>query len=597
MIGRNLLLLVCLLALLPSSVHSANPEEVVAEMPNRQRQVLEEAALNESLPPFHRGAAACFLGEPLDDDQWIVTPGQSGYPLCDTLLRLRLLLTPKANQHLSEAHREQLRDQIGSAAQSIAPEDIAPASPESHSLLANTIQLLHEIADESVAADRAPSGDALVQYSTETVERLSNWLGLRARFDLRGPGADDHLNTICGLLALADLSPNARLADQARALLDRILADAAIRSIGGSRLSLQKVSAAWHLSAFFPVYFGIHPPMEEAYPPDVRSIHMAASGYQPPKVVVRLGCEWNDRGSYEVNRQFRLAGDERPPDAGQPHYSYITSSYALSSLPLRNQTVPRHMRPWELRLHDGRASYHRVFALAGNQLFSGEQQTANDDRYMWNATVMQHENVLCARFHRSDRRPNHFPEDWPPLRRYVQQPTRIWFPDSLQPVMQEGGWWFTEFENVYIALRPLKGSAYWWRSVSTDVPEAHEASLLTLQDLQSGFLLEVETATRFITFERFRQQVRQAPLVVERNSVTFVSRAGDVILFPLEGGDFLVNGRPVGYDQQSPAPLHDSRFLFSEWGSGRFRAFWEPDQLEVNFTQEGEVIRQETLQD
>jgi len=72
-------------------------------------------------------------------------------------------------------------------------------------------------------------------------------------------------------------------------------------------------------------------------------------------------------------------------------------------------------------------------------------------------------------------------------------------------------------------------------------------------------------------------------LEIDSDSITYVSRRGDVFLFPLNGGDFLVNGRVVDPPQDPAFQLYASPFIQSQYGSGLFKAEWRGSSLTLDF--------------
>ena len=129
--------------------------------------------------------------------------------------------------------------------------------------------------------------------------------------------------------------------------------------------------------------------------------------------------------------------------------------------------------------------------------------------------------------------------------------------------------------DTYLAFRPTQGRSYWWRNAEFGQSTAGGAAILTFQDLSTAFLLEIEKANHFSSFEQFKKQVADSPLEIDNDAVTFVSRRGDVFLFPFDGGKFLVNGYEIDPKTDPKYDLYSSPYAQSKIGSSRFQANWQ----------------------
>ncbi len=445
--------------------------------------------------------------------------------------------------------------------------------PESRRLLRKTLVFLwaQYAASHDVVFSLNNDQNAKTAYEAY-LGQLRAWLADRLQYGLEDRGSVYRNRALSCLLLLHDAAESEPLRRQAQACLDSIAADWAQESLGGvwggARLrSLESISSLPGDKAGY-IWFGAEP-LDRTEAVDPATLHFGASQYRPPAAVIRIGAEREERASYEVKTQFFFTDGENKQEGRK--YSYVDPEFILGSFTLRNETVPWQSRPWELTLWNGESAETRLFAFAGRQFFSGARPPYDAGYDQWNASVHQYKNVLFSMFHRSDQQlPG---EDKLAVRR-LQQPVRIWIDRSLQPVEFKEGWWFSRLGGVYLAFRPIVGNSYWWRDIETD--SGVGASVLALQDLDSPFLIEIEQAERFLSYERFQQQVIEAPFIVEHNSVTFVSRKGDVFLFPLDGGEFLVNGYEVDPWSDNDYQLYGGRFVSAPAGPHAFRAEWKP---------------------
>jgi len=295
--------------------------------------------------------------------------------------------------------------------------------------------------------------------------------------------------------------------------------------------------------------------------------------------------EHGQRGTYESASCFSANTNKNIGERAKKlqKYSYVTPSYILSSFQLRSQMTPWHSRPWDLLVLDENNFGHHLFSFTGNELISGAKHIEQDEYFLWNSTCFQYKNVLFNRYHRCDRIRSNITDTEEFLdAAYVQWPTRIWIPNTFAPVIQNESWCFSQVGTIYLAFRPMQGRSYWWRTTELDPRTGSGSSILTFQNLYTSFLLEIESSSNFTSFDQFMNQVINSPLEIDNDSVTFVSRRGDVFLFPLDEDDILVNGNLVDAHADSANKLFNSPFIKSEYGSGVLDAKWKGYSLHLD---------------
>ncbi|MBI1390155.1 MAG: hypothetical protein GC154_17070 [bacterium] len=587
----GIVLLAGVLALMVSA-HAASAAELLTDLrkiiegfPQRQHDALTTAAGSTTSAAPIEGAALLFAGEQTAAANQLienVTVDECGLMEISVLLRLALASGNLAS--LTDSARDNAIRVISGFLTKHAGDPPLPLAPESGELLQLTTLYLWT----QYARQNDPSlveSDTKFPSLSDQETALMQWLGQRVEFGFEERGSAYAPHLASALLLLRDAASSDAIRMQAEACLDLLVADLAPVYFGGlpagPRLrSLEAIAPSQDDWIPF-LWFG----EQNEDPPqsvDASTIHLAVSSYRPPAALIRIAIEREDRGSYEVKHRYFL-----PETGGESlhegrSYAFVDPNFVLGSFVLHNQAVPWQSRPWDLMIWDGRGSNNRVFSFAGRQLFSGARPPYTDEFFGWNASVYQYRNVLYCRYLRSDRkRPGDPLSDLLWDRRYVQQPARVWISETLNPVEEDGGWWFCRLGRVYVAFRPVQGRGFWWRSVETEARDS-SASILTLQDLDSGLLIEVEQADRFMSFDRFKQQVIAAPLIVERDSITFVSRRGDVFLFPLKEGEFLVNGRPVDPWRDPDYSLYSSKFIKGGVGEEPIEAEWPPFSLRID---------------
>ncbi|MDP8243809.1 MAG: hypothetical protein P9L94_06990 [Candidatus Hinthialibacter antarcticus] len=552
-------------------------QKLLDEFPDRQAQCLREVAESNNAPLFLRGAAKLFLGEPTEDSLASLT-AVSGDQLSmmDATVMLRILLVEDYAESVPDNVRAILEANLIEFFQKredVLLNELDVREPESRFVLRHTLRLLwaQYAKSREVVFSLAGEQDAAAAYQA-SLGQMREWLAQRLQYGLVDRGSAYRNRTLSCLLLLYDATEVDELRRQVEVCLDGAAADWAQESLdgvwGGARLrSLESISPLPGDRAGF-IWFGSKQ-RDLSGVADPAALHLSASQYRPPAAVIRIGAEREERAAYEVKTRY-FESPQGDHQEGRK-YAYVDPDFILGSFVLRDEAVPWQSRPWELTLWDGDSAENRIFAFAGRQFFSGARPPYDAGYDQWNASVYQYKNVLFSTFHRSD---YHQPGKQKLDRRYQKQPVRIWIDRSLQPVEFKDGWWFARLGGVYLAFRPIQGLSYWWRDIETESGEG--ASILALQDLDSPFLLEVEQAERFLSYERFQQQVVDAPYIVEHNSVTFVSRKGDVFLFPLDGGEFLVNGYEVDPWDDNDYQLYGGRFVTAEPGPHSFKAEWKP---------------------
>ncbi len=472
-------------------------------------------------------------------------------------------------------------------------------SPESSVILdLSTLMLWAKYVEDATLGYKWPDKKSNQIQQTRFNQEIYQWLDQKSRYGFNDCSSSELLDCIGALLNIHDWCDDPILETKSAAVIDLVLSDIVQESLAGQWGGVRGrvANSNMHQDNYYINYILFGLPVPDNLQPsfDAVSLNLSLSKYRPPGVLVKLMREYDDRGTYEsanflyANNRNKIAEDAN----GLKKYSYVTPSYILSSFQLRSQTTPWHSRPWDLLVLDENNFGHHLFAFTGNELISGGKQAAQDEYYLWNSTCFQYKNVLFNRYHRCDRvRLNltdsgEFLDD-----AYVQWPTRIWIPNTFAPVIQDQSWCFSEVGAIYLAFRPLKGRSYWWRTTELDPRTGSGSSILTFQNLYTSFLLEIESASNFISFDQFMNQVINSPLKIDNDSVTFVSRRGDVFLFPLDEDEILVNGNTIETLADSSNKLFNSPFIQSEYGSGVLDAQWKGYSLHLDLRDSEKPIR------
>ncbi len=580
-----------LLLVLPSLLHAGTIEELLQTYPQRQQQYLQSLIQQEEISSPIRGALRLLLQENGDEANLMVRNYEGASSTLErNLFFLRLLYAfPPHSEIFKSSTREKLEKEITNyVKQYIAPIFSTEEEPvyESHIIARNVFLLLWAdyVNSASLEYPWPDEGDP-ESHEQRYRQEVHEWLDFRGRYGFQDRASAYYSLNITALLCLRDFCEDENLKIKADSVIDLMVADIAQESLnghwGGARCrSFESASLKPGFDFYFLLFGGPENEVDEKLDPS--SLHLALSDYRPPPVLVKIGHEWALRGTYEVKTRYCLDLDNPEGGVGRK-YSYVTPHYILGSFQTRNEMSPWQSRPWDLLVRGEDDEGYHMFTFTGNQLFSGGSPPYEEEFFLWNTTSFQYKNVLFCKFHRSDRKRAGFQSLTSGIdHRYVKWPTRLWVPNELAPFVEENGWWFAEVGKVYIACRPLTGLAYWWRSGLMQGEENIHAAILTFHDLDTAFLLEVELASNFSSFSEFKNEIHEAPLEVDENWSTYVSRQGDVYLFSLDGERFLVNGEDADPWSDSDYQLYSSPYTKAEYGSGLFRAEWDPYSLEID---------------
>lgn len=568
----------------------------------RQQSCLQQIMSSETIQDFERSVAQCMTEEKLvsaNHSLALLETSQLNLARCAVLLRL--LITTKNTDTISQATRitieNTLSDFIKSSLPQLSyqPEDMI--EPESLQLAKPMILLLWcqytEDSDLSydwfTPASRKVINTNMLKHLTEKIDQ---WIhrGLLFR------GSHEYTVIITSLINIHDLIPDETLKLKTAALTDILLCETALETLdgfwGGTRQNTQTLLASISVQWFSYLMFGTPKPNEiNGIDPSI--LILCSTGYRPPPLIEKLGREKEHRGIYDLKHKYKTYTNSLDQSNEVRKYSYVTPLFVLSSFQLNRQPVPWQARPWDLMVETSNKKYTHLMSFAGNQFFSGKDVMNTAEYDVWNTTTLQHKNVLFCQYQKSNRMKN-----LPELEKefyipnYAQLPSRIWIPNTLTPIEQEEGWRFINTGNVYIAIRPVPGESYWWRTAEGGTSGEETASILGFRDLYAGMLVEVETeSSRISSYNQFKQQVLDAPLLIDDHSVTFVSRRGDVFYFPRNGGDFLVNGNRIDAYTDPEYDYFSNPFIQSKSNSGIIEANWNSNSLQIDLSDPNNPIR------
>jgi hypothetical protein len=573
--------------------HDSISQTILKTYPKRQMQCLQEVAGAVDAATPYRGIALLFLGEDLENaNDYLTVFAETDASLISISLFLRILLgyenqetllLPETRAHVyNELHEFFVRKQ-----KEAEDNDDGVRITESQEILQHTCYLLWAQCINNTTSDFTWSDQSTHDKKiTEHQNALHAWIDVRLKYGMEDRSSLYYYYDMSALLTLRDYAQDERLYTKATALLNMLIADMAQENIQGEWGGVHCRSFDNLLplpgNRLYYLFFDF-PPSEEDDPGlDIATLHFSHSNFRPHIALIKLGVGEGKRESYEVKNRYCTNVNEPGDESIRYKYTYVAKNFMLGSFVLRGEAVPPQTRPWDLLLVEDGNPIH-VFSFTGDQFFSGGRPPYQEEYYSWNTTCLQYKNVLFCRFHRSDRHQPAVGKAKARLERhYAQLPTRLFVPNILAPLHQEGDWWFCQYGQLYIALRPLTGRSYWWRTVALSELRETSAAIMAFQDLSPGFLLEVEEAGNFASFDIFKQQVQESPLQISSQSITYVSRRGDVFLFPFDEGNFIVNEHVMAPEADPAYQLYSSPYVNAVYGSGLFHAEIDGDVFSFN---------------
>lgn len=587
-----MLILICF-SPLPLFAVDSQVAEIIKTFPQRQQTCLHEIAGSVHAATSIQGIANLFLQEEIPAANAALREWTSSDPvLLSYFAYLRLLFAfPNQPERLypeTRAHIEQQITQFITRSEKERQTQSADSWVlENREILQTSFLYLwaNHIQATSLPFEWPDKKDTQHHVDSQS-EVIIRWLDTRAGFSVPDRSSPYYYYDMIALINLRDFAGSKLIQQKAEAILHLLVADMAQESLhgtwGGARCRAFENLFPLPGNRLHYLFFNTQSYEISSTGVDPSTLHFAHSSYCPPAVLVGIGSQFLTRGTYEIKNRFPPTSQAIEERKSAYKYAYITPKYILGSFYLRDEAVPTHTRPWDLLLFDGAIPIH-LFTFTGENLFSGGKPPFDSETFLWNSTCLQYKNVLFCRFGRSDR--------WMPATstlkartdsRFIQLPTRVWVPNALSPLTQQDEWCFGRFKTLYIAFRSLHGKNYWWRTATIPDDDQPGSSILGFQDLSPGFLLEIEEAENFSSFETFKYQIMHSSVTMDNQSVTYLSRQGDTIHFPLDDGPFIVNSKQVSPPDTVDYQLFSSPFIHSEYGSKILTANWKDETLLID---------------
>jgi Putative Ig domain len=298
---------------------------------------------------------------------------------------------------------------------------------------------------------------------------------------------------------------------------------------------------------------------------DNHALMLASSGYYPPPVVSSM---INDRASmgsfvYKARRPgvgpsgFDDSGDWKVNPVGSVlTYTYSTPKYVMGTAQLQpkvKHVAPSRQNRWEGIIFNTTPG-DRVYPQAGPADFS----PANDA-----FLSVQNKNVLVTA-----------------KQAHLDEPTFVYFPNTLDKLTEKGGWIFVKEGGAYLAVKPAT-AGYQWLTSARNKASNRAQRFIRLGEAEAPIIFEAGTTSTYPTLAAFRAKILKNKF---KYNGTLAYRSSNGTRFTFFKGNSkapLVNGKGPGYNTKS---MFSSPFMTSKFGSGKITIKKGPYRATYDFS-------------
>jgi len=297
-------------------------------------------------------------------------------------------------------------------------------------------------------------------------------------------------------------------------------------------------------------------------PADNHVLMLATSGYQPPPVVDSLATGHADMGSYEIVTRRPGYGsvsvDTAPATLHDWHvnptksvldYAYATPSYVIGTTelwPTDPHIAPSSQNRWEgINFNTGADA--RIYPQA-----APPSTNVCNDAFL----SIQDKNTLITEKRTTGK--------------YITQEcagkaTLIYFPASLDRIVERSGWIFVTEGASYVAIRPANGSYRWLTPAKNHAPISQR--FVQLIDKSSPIIFQAGRSSAYASPTQFQDTVIARPRPYTNGVLHFTAPDGTRFTFSHDTGQApRINDHYANY---APTDVFDTPFMQSVWGSGK----------------------------
>jgi hypothetical protein len=282
---------------------------------------------------------------------------------------------------------------------------------------------------------------------------------------------------------------------------------------------------------------------------DNHALMLASSGYYPPPVVTSMITDRAHMGAYAYVARRPGVGTGKPDEKGLYGvfqnasvltYTYSTPQYVLGTAELQpgvKYVGSSKQNRWQGFIFNTTAG-DRIYPQAGPPTL----RSVNDA-----FLSVQRRNVLITAKS--------------PL---IDQPTYVYFPNTLDSVTAKRGWLFVKEGRAYAAVKAVGG--YQWLTAAKNKAKDRDQRYIRLRSKAAPIVFEGGTTSTYKTLAAFQAKVLKNKLVYKNGTATYISGSSRFSFFGNGAKAPQVNGSGPGY---STPLVFNSPFMKSRFGSGK----------------------------
>jgi hypothetical protein len=319
-------------------------------------------------------------------------------------------------------------------------------------------------------------------------------------------------------------------------------------------------------------------------PADNHVLMLATSGYSPPPVVDTLATTHATMGSYEIVTRRPGYGptsvDTAPatlhdwhvnPSKSVLDYAFATPDYVIGTTEL-----------WPSDPHIAPSSQNRWQGITFNTSSDARiyPQAAPSGSNLCNDAFMsiQDKNTLITEKRTTGKGIT---------AECAGKATLVYFPASLDSIVERGGWLFVTEGASYVAIRPANGGYRWLTSAKNHA--AKEQRFIQLTDKSSPIIFQASSAAAYAGPIQFQNAIIARPRSYAGGVLKYTApNATQFTFFHDTTKAPRVNGHLRSY---SPKNVFDTPFMQSVWGSGKITITRGSQRATYDFSRPGAPIK------
>jgi hypothetical protein len=148
---------------------------------------------------------------------------------------------------------------------------------------------------------------------------------------------------------------------------------------------------------------------------------------------------------------------------------------------------------------------------------------------------------------------------------YLTQPTLVYFPQSLDSLVEEAGWIFVKEGSAYLAVRPAGGTYHWLNAAKNKATDIN-SRFISLSSVTSPIIFEAGRLAQYPSLAAFKADILDNPRSYAAGVLKYTSTQGTAFTFFDNANTPQINGVAINY---APANVFSSPYMTSVWNSGR----------------------------